>query len=196
MEGVKRVVVVGIPGVGKTTIVNLAIDMMRKQGVEAEQVVFGTVMLKEAKERYGVKDRDEIRRLPVNIQKELQQSAATKISQMKKQVLIVDTHLFIRTYEGFYPGLPFEVVRRILPTNLILVEAPVEAIIERRKNDPTRKRDELPNEEIRLELNLGRTFLATCAVVTGAPITIIVNEQGKAEEAARKLVKALGFEVN
>lgn len=195
MEEVKRAIVVGIPGVGKTTVVNLAIDMMRKLGIEVEQVVFGTVMFDEAKEKHGVEDRDGIRKLPVSVQKELQQSAATRISQMKKQVLIVDTHLFIRTNEGFYPGLPFEVVRSILPTNLILVEAPAEAIIERRKNDPTRKRDELPIEEIRLELNLGRTFLATCAVMTGAPMAIVVNEQGKAEEAAKNLVKALGFKV-
>ena len=44
LDVAKRVIVVGIPGVGKSTIVNKTVDLLKKQGVTAKSVIFGSVM--------------------------------------------------------------------------------------------------------------------------------------------------------
>jgi adenylate kinase len=98
----KKVVIVGIPGVGKTTIVDKVTKILHKKGVGTKYIVFGSVMMKEA-EKIGVKDRDDMRKLPVTQQRKLQVDASIKISKMKTEVLLVDTHLFIKTHNGFWP---------------------------------------------------------------------------------------------
>ena len=132
-----RVVVVGIPGVGKTTVV----EKLKSRIEGARLVTFGTVMFEEASRRKWVKGRDEMRKLPIKRQEQLQAIAAAKISKMTEHIVLVDTHLFIRTKEGFWPGLPFEVVRALKPTHLILVEASPEEIstrrAARRRSSPT-----------------------------------------------------------
>jgi len=182
-----RVVVVGIPGVGKTTVV---------QGVVAgypgaRLVGFGTLMFESARSLGWVRNRDEMRKMSVERQKRLQKIAAAKIARIKGKAVIVDTHLFIRTEEGFWPGLPFEVVRAMRPTHLVLVEAAPEDIAKRRSSDATRYRDAVTVENLREELLLGRAFITVSSTLTGAPITIVQNEQGKQDEVAKTLVRML-----
>jgi adenylate kinase len=178
-----RVVVVGIPGVGKTTVV----EMLKSKLDGCRLVTFGTEMFEEASRRRWVKDRDEMRKLPVERQKKLQAIAAERISKMADQIVLVDTHLFIRTKEGFWPGLPFEVVRALNPTHLVLVEASPEEIATRRAADVARLRDSVGREELEKELELGRSFLAVSSTLTGAPMLIIRNAQGKADATAKEL---------
>jgi adenylate kinase len=183
-----RVVVLGIPGVGKTTVVQNLVSMLRSPTL----VNFGTVMFEEAKARKWVHDRDEMRKLPVRRQKTLQQKAAAKIARMKHPLVLVDTHLFIRTQEGFWPGLPFEVVRALKPTHLVLVEASTEEIFARRTADKLRFRDALTKDELAEEKALARSFLAVSSSLTGAPMMVVNNAEGKADEAASAVAKALG----
>ena len=178
-----RVVVVGIPGVGKTTVV----EKLRSRLEGAKLVTFGTVMFEEAARRNWVKGRDEMRKLPVERQKQLQAIAAATISKMKDQVVLVDTHLFIRTKEGFWPGLPFEVVRALNPTHLVLVEASPEEISARRATDAARSRDTVNRDELEKETELGRAFLSVSSTLTGAPMLIIRNAEGKADATAEAL---------
>ncbi len=182
-----RVVVVGIPGVGKSTVVEKAIHGLGK----ATTTVFGTSMFEAAKSLHWVKHRDQMRALPVEKQKRLQKIAAQRISRAKGSVIFVDTHLFIRTPEGFWPGLPLDVIRVLKPTHLILIEAAPEEILSRRTNDSTRYRDVLTAAEVQDELLLARTLLSTASLVSGAPMLILRNEQGKVDEAAQKIVKML-----
>ena len=182
-----RAVVVGIPGVGKTTVVQGVVSGFPG----AKLVNFGTLMLEAALSLKWVKQRDEMRKMSVERQKRLQKLAAAKIAKMKGKAVIVDTHLFIRTHEGFWPGLPFEVVRAMHPTHLILVEAAPEEIAKRRSVDTTRYRDAITTEGLSEELALARSFLTVSSTLTGAPITIVRNEQGKQEQVARNLVKML-----
>jgi adenylate kinase len=152
-------------------------------------------MFEAAKKLRWVKHRDEMRKLPVEKQKRLQKVAATKISRSKGKVVFVDTHLFIRTPEGFWPGLPYVVILALKPTHLILVEAGPEEILSRRKNDTTRYRDELTVDEVQTELTLARAFLSAASLVSGAPISFIHNKEGRADEAAQvvqKLVESAG----
>jgi adenylate kinase len=66
---------VGIPGVGKTTVITKTEEILRKFGSSASVVVFGTVMLNEAR-KIGVDKRDEIRKLNIQQQQELQNKAS------------------------------------------------------------------------------------------------------------------------
>jgi adenylate kinase len=178
-----RIVVVGIAGVGKSTVVQKSVSSIEG----ASLAVFGTAMFDAAKELRWVKHRDEMRKLPVEKQKRLQKIAAQRISRGRGKIVIVDTHLFIRTPEGFWPGLPFEVIQSLKPTHLILIEAEPEEIVSRRENDKTRYRDMVTKDEVSAELTLARTFLSAASLVSGAPISFIRNYEGKADEAAEQI---------
>jgi adenylate kinase len=178
-----RIVIVGVPGVGKSTVVAKA-----KEAVPGSSVlVFGTAMFDEALRLKWVKHRDEMRKLPVEKQKKLQEAAAAAISRGKGKVVFIDTHLFIRTPEGFWPGLPLRVIQPMKPTHLILVGASAKEILARRKNDTTRYRDEITEEEVSEELELARGFLSAASLVSGAPMLFIHNEEGNADKAASKI---------
>jgi len=144
-------------------------------------------MFDEALRLRWVKHRDEMRKLPVEKQKKLQEAAAARISRGKGKVVFIDTHLFIRTPEGFWPGLPLRVIEPLKPTHLLLVEASPKEILARRKNDTTRYRDEITEEEIADELKLARSFLSAASLVSGAPMAFIRNEEGKSEKAAAQI---------
>ena len=178
-----RVVIVGIPGAGKTTIV----EMLHKMLEGSRLVTFGTVMLEEGMKLGLVKNRDELRKLPVEKQRELQSHTATTIARMEQNVLLVDTHLFIRTKEGFWPGLPFDVVRALKPTHLVLVEARGEEIVVRRSADKTRYRDPATLEDLLAEMQLARSLLTVSSTLTGAPMMIVTNSDGKAEAVASEI---------
>jgi adenylate kinase len=182
-----RVVVLGIPGVGKTTVVHGIVSGYRG----AKLVNFGTLMLEAAKSLRWVKNRDELRKMRVEKQRRLQKLAATKISRMQGRAIVVDTHLFIRTEEGFWPGLPFEVVRAMKPTHLVLVEASPEDIARRRSADTTRYRDSVTREGLAEELQLARGFLTVCSTITGAPMMMVTNADGKSAETVQKVVSML-----
>jgi len=178
-----RIVVVGIPGVGKSTVVEKT-----KVAVKGSTVlVFGTAMFEEAKKLKWVKHRDEMRTLPVEKQRKLQRAAALRISRGKGKVVFIDTHLFIRTPEGFWPGLPYHVIESLKPTHLLLVEASPAEILSRRAADTTRKRDMVTEEEVRAELNLGRSFLSAASLVSGAPMAFIQNSEGRSDAAAESI---------
>ena len=90
-----RTIVLGLLGVGKATVVERASEILG-----AKVVTFGTVMFEEARKLGWVKNRDEMREMPVERQKRLQRFAAAKISRASGRIPIVDTHLSIRAAEG------------------------------------------------------------------------------------------------
>ena len=186
----KKVVVVGIPGVGKTTVVTKLEEMLKAAKIGTEQVVFGTVMFEEA-QKMGLKSRDDMRKLDVKTQKKLQINAASAIAKKSAPIVLIDTHLFISTKEGYMPGLPNDILKALSPTNLVLIEASPHDIISRRQNDPTRARDVAKQEVIEGELLIAKAMLSASAVVAGAAIKMVTNADGKADECARELFEAL-----
>jgi len=190
----KRAIIVGIPGVGKTTVITRAAELLSSsQKRKAAVVTYGTLMFEEA-QKIGVKNRDEMRRLPVEQQKKLQETAARRIAEMQDDVVIVDTHLFISTREGYYPGLPMRLITIMNPTNLIMVAADPAEIAERRKNDPSRQRDEASPEAIKNDLDFSKMMLASCSILTGAPFAIVVNGDGNVDDAAAGVAGILAGE--
>jgi adenylate kinase len=187
----KKVVIVGIPGVGKTSLVTTIVEKLYDSSIAASVHSYGTLMLEEAK-KFGVKDRDELRKLPVEKQKEFQKNAAEKISGLTDDVIFIDTHAFISTKEGFYPGLPNHVIQIIQPTHFIAISARPEEIYNRRMKDETRNRDKISIESIKKELAIQDSMLSTCSVLSGSPMKVILNNEGKIEEAANNVIKAIG----
>jgi adenylate kinase len=185
----KRAVIVGIPGVGKTTVITHATEML-SQKRKATVVVFGTIMFEEAK-KMGLKNRDEMRMMPVEDQRRLQEMAAQRITEMNDDIVLIDTHLFINTEEGYYPGLPMRLLSIMKPTNMVMVAADATEIAERRKADQTRQRDIISAENIQKELDISRIMVASCSILTGAPFAIIMNNDGQVGEAAANIARIL-----
>lgn len=188
----KKVVIVGIAGVGKTTLVTKVVEILNNKKKSVSVHSFGTVMFEEAK-KLGIVNRDELRKLAVEKQKDLQKMAAKKIASFNDNVIIIDTHAFISTKAGFYPGLPYHVLEELKPANLIAVSARPEEIYNRRMKDTTRERDIISIDKIKKELAVQDAMLSSCAVITGSPMKSIMNSEGKVEEAANEVINAIGF---
>lgn len=187
----KKVVIVGIPGVGKTTLVSTVADALNRNNHSVSVHSFGTIMFEEAR-KHGVPDRDQLRKISIADQKKYQQIAAGKIAEMADDVVIVDTHAFISTPAGFNPGLPEYVLKIIQPSILISVSARPEEIYNRRMTDETRNRDQITIDRVKKELAFQESIVSACSVLSGAPIKTILNAEGKIEEAADNVIKAIG----
>ena len=187
-----RVIIVGIPGVGKTTVVSRVVELLKEKNVKVSVSIFGTVMFDEAKKK-GVQNRDDLRKLSVKEQKELQSMAARTIASIADDVVIVDTHAFISTQEGFYPGLPHNVLEILNPDSFIMITARPEEIYNRRMTDTTRTRDIVSIDTIKKELDVTSAMLSTCSILCGSPIKMVLNTEGKVDEAARGILSAMGF---
>jgi adenylate kinase len=187
----RRIIIVGIPGVGKSTVVAKVVDILNSRGKSPKVVNYGTVMLEQAMKSFGVKSRDEIRKLPIEVQKSMQVNAASEISRMEGEYVIVDTHLFISTKEGFWPGIPINVLQALKPTNLILVTATAQEILDRRQKDATRTRDLGTRELLEKELFAAASLLYASSVIAGCPSLIVENANGAVEEAALKILAAI-----
>ena len=190
MVSSKRVIIVGITGVGKTTVITTVFNKLTEQQVNTKHMVFGTAMFEEA-QKIGVTERDDMRKLSTDKQKQLQISAATSISKHEDDIVLVDTHLFIKTPNGYLPGLPDYILKALSPTHVILIEGTSEEVIKRRQNDPTRARDAATAYSVELENSIARSMLSTCSILTGATINIIRNEQGQSDLAADQIVTSL-----
>jgi len=178
------IIVTGIPGVGKTTVMKKA-----AKGMDIQFVTFGTVMIDIAKETGLAKDRDEMRGLSLEQQKQLQIKTAEKVAQMKN--VIVDTHCTIKTLRGYMPGLPEWVIKKLNPTALVVVEADPEEIYNRRAKDATRNRDPDSEEEIAEHQQINRAIAMAYAALTGATVKIVFNHDNAIDDAVKEVAPVL-----
>ena len=192
MEGPRKktVIIVGVPGVGKSTIISNAIETLYKKGTALNTVVFGSVMFEEAK-KLGINDRDQIRKQTIDVQQRLQNMAADHISRLNDSIVVVDTHLFIKTQSGYYPGLPMSLILKLNPERLILITANSEEILNRRKNDSTRTRDLISDDEIKRDIEVSLSMISSLSILTGAPFEIIYNHDNMIDSATSLLVELL-----
>ena len=180
----------GIPGVGKTTVISRATEILRQKGHNTNVVVFGSLMFEESKEM-KLKNRDEMRKLSVEEQCRLQDKVARRIATMKDDFVIIDTHLLINTDEGYYPGIPMHLLETIKPTNIIMITADPQEVLKRRKLDESRKRDIRAEIDVQNELNISKVMIACCSVVSGSPFLTIMNNNNEIDKAALIVAKVL-----
>ncbi len=193
MSGVK-VFVVALPGSGKSTTVSKLREMMP----EVKVVNFGDLMFEEAKELYGIKHRDDMRKM-LNIihYRELQVKAAKKIAEMDG-IVVIDTHSIVKTPWGFYPGLPSEVVKIVKPDIVIHLEyRPVDILSRRIKDSADRKREEESIEDIENDQRISRQFAIAAANESMAYLKILNYDYEQqypyqhAEEAAKAIAEMI-----
>ncbi len=188
----KVVVVTGVPGVGKSTVIDGALKKLQAQGVEYGFMNYGDIMLDLMREREGVTHRDEMRKVSTGPYREIQREAAKRIARAaKEKPILVDTHCLVKKPEGYYPGLPRWVLEELNPESIVIIEATPEEVAGRRTRDIARRRDkELLNEVVEHQL-LNRASATAYAALTGATVRIINNRDEKLNEAVKEMVETL-----
>lgn len=194
----KVVVAVGLPGVGKSTVLSIASERLRERGYAVRVVNFGDFMLSYLLQHGIVRSRDEIRKLPLATQRELQELTARAIREEFEGVPegrfvgIVDTHAVIRTPAGLWPGLPLNVLRELRPDLIVVIEASPEEILSRQLRDSSRVRSDYSSKQLLEELlTTYRYYAIVSSVISGAALVVVVNRENRVAQAAEELVRAI-----
>ena len=182
----------GIPGVGKTTILNELQGLAKLNNFSLTVVNFGTVMNGIMRELGKAMHRDDMRQQGIETQKKAQELAASEIvTHSTEGTTIVDTHMFVRTGSGLWAGLPQNVLQRLSPRLFVLVEADPDQIAVRRRTDTDRRREQAVAEDIRFDLEWSRATAAASAITTGSPVKVIRNDTGRQKQAALELFQTI-----
>lgn len=193
-----KIVLTAVPGAGKSTI----IKKIRELRGDSKTVNFGDIMFEVAKEKFAITDRDLMRSILTSDDYRLVQTlAAKKISEMRGDI-VVDTHCSILTPRGYYPGLPEEVVKRLEPDVIVLLEYDPTEIAKRRAKDigssERTGREVETGETIELQQQMNRSYAAAYATLAQSSVKIIsLREKERykfehAETASKKIVELLG----
>lgn len=188
------VVVTGIPGVGKTTVLSELEKLAKEKEINVKIINFGSIMKEILEEKGKHIHRNHIRKTSVELQKKVQKEACIRIKEILKKekgILIIDTHMFIQTECGMFPGLPLDILKELVPSLIVLIESPPEEIIKRRELDESRIRNEKMPSEVKFDIEWSRAIASACSVISGAPVKIINNEHGKQVEAAKHLLDCI-----
>ncbi|EQD81084.1 adenylate kinase [mine drainage metagenome] len=179
-----RSIISGVAGVGKSTILYLV-----EKGTNYDIINFGTLMYEMARDIGLIAHRDELRKLNVDTQINLQKKASNAIGQMDE--VIVDTHMSIRSPKGYIPGLPEWVLRELKINSYFVIESDYKEIKKRRASDSNRFRDEESEDDIKLHQELNRYFVAAYAIYSAATVNFVNNVQDAPEVAANEIIRKL-----
>jgi adenylate kinase len=185
------VMVVGVPGVGKTSVINEAKKYLK---YEFKVVNTGDIMFELAKEKYNINNRDEIRKkLTFEQQKEIQKEAIKRIKEMEKESdIILDTHLVIESYEGYIPGMLREYAEILRPDRIaVIISDPDKIFVRRLKDIQIRGRDIENLKRIEIQQNLTIYFTTIFMFEYNTIVEVINNEEGLLEESAKKFAEFL-----
>jgi len=185
------VMVVGVPGVGKTSVINEAKKYLK---YEFKAVNTGDIIFELAKEKYNINNRDEIRKkLTFEQQKEIQKEAIKRIKEMEKESdIILDTHLVIESYEGYITGMFREYAEILRPDGIVVIISDPDKIFVRRLRDiQIRGRDIENLKRIEIQQNLTIYFTTIFMFEYNTIVEVINNEEGLLEESAKKFAEFL-----
>lgn len=201
-----RIVLAGVPGGGKSTIIQL----IQKQMPKFKEAVFGDYMFEIAKNKYGIIDKDVMRKkLSIEEYRAIQEKAAKDISRITGDV-VINTHTSVRYDSGFFPGLSSNVLKLLRPDIIVLLSYRPEDILKRRNKDSQTKgkektsigtfsycreyRDVEPPEFVKLHQELNKIFAITAANEARCSLKFIdltypeKREFEHADRAAREIV--------
>jgi adenylate kinase len=174
------VIVTGLPGAGKTTIVN-TIAKDKKYKI----LNLGDLMIEIALKRGYCKSRDQVRYLPNKKIAELRHIVTKRIGVLKGKI-IIDTHASVQQHWRFVPGIPFSMLTDLKHVRgLIYVDAATEAIRARRNKDKTRTREDESQDLVATQRVVNISMLAFCASYLNIPLYIIDNKEGQLEDSER-----------
>jgi adenylate kinase len=189
----KLIIVAGVPGAGKSTILVEAWKRVEKD-LKYTIVSFGTEMLTLCQEADLVHTRDEMRNLSADIQEEMQWRTTKRIAERPDNILL-DTHCAIKTGSGSYlPGLTPRMLERLSPKAIILIDAHEAEIRGRRKLDKSRPmRSTESNDDIAEHKVINRAYAAAFSARSGCLLRIIQNNTGEFDKAVDEFVQTLQF---
>ncbi|MDD4127496.1 MAG: adenylate kinase [Methanomicrobium sp.] len=190
MSNTKKVVITGVPGVGKTTVIDASMEALKAEGINYTSINFGTCMFEVACDQGVVNDRDEMRKLDQSVQRSLQKTAAQVISKIQENI-IIDTHCTVSTPSGYLAGLPSWVLQELKPDIIVLVETDEDQILKRRLSDTSRSRDMEGYAAIKDHQRYNRYMAASYSMLTGCTIKIIKNMDFLLENAVTEMVDLL-----
>lgn len=179
------VMILGIPGSGKTTRIKAA---QSRLPYDVRVHITGDVMGWLGAEQYAgrVTAKDDIRKkLTASEQAQLQLDATKRIGQDCAEpgyVHLIDCHLTTRTGEGFLFGLAPEHLNNYKPDVIIYLSPPLKDILENRKKDKTRKRDEETKEQLMEHEQVNLRLLTAISKTTGIPLVVTNEGNGKIPE--------------
>jgi len=172
------IILTSVPGCGKGKVIEFL-----KTKVDVSVINFGDFMLAAARRLGLAEDRDELRtKISIDQSQSMQRKVARLISKKIWELggdVIIETHCAVRSAAGYFPGLPYEVIRALKPSAIVVREADPMKIIERRNRDRKTgvrvKRDDEDEESIRLHQELNRAFAAAYSAISGATLRIIID---------------------
>ncbi|MBM4240413.1 MAG: adenylate kinase [Euryarchaeota archaeon] len=160
-------VVVGVPGVGKTTLCRKV-----SRAVGCNYVNYGDLMLEIAQKEQRASTDPEMFRLDMDVQHEIWKTAALKIRDMRN--VLVDLHGLDQSKWGYVLSLPIEIIS---PGGIIvIIEASSENILKRRSYDESKKRIIENIKNIKEHMKLLRTSMAVCSAIAGCNFLILKND--------------------
>jgi len=180
-------VVFGIPGVGKSTVVNTV-----KERLGLVYIHPGNIMYEIALQKGVVQNVDEMRKLKLPVQQEIQSEMAKKVAEMTisqpESSFIIDTHAIVKTPQGFFPGLRSSFFEVVKPDIYFVVESDPEVILQRRQEDKNRVRnDDHGLKDILLHIDLTRDYASAYSIYSQANFAVIENKQGDINFAVEEM---------
>lgn len=168
------ILVAGSPGAGKTTVLKEAAGSLN-----AKIVNMGTEMLAMGQKLGYVTDRDQLRFLGIKKFNEVRDEALDEIESMKGNI-IMDTHASVGENGRYLPGFPVYFLNRLGHVKgLIYIDAATKDIMDRRKEDRMRKRenDDPPALDAQRLINI--SMLSFASAYLNIPFYVVINRQGE-----------------
>jgi adenylate kinase len=173
-----KVVVSAVKGAGKSTAIKFVLE--KKPDVK---VISVGNYFEEAYKELGLKRDEGDKAVDREKHKQIQIKAFDLISKeiKKHKNMILDTNLFFTKTEGYFPGLPEFVLKKIELDAIVIMEYKPDFILARREKDIKtigRERSaSLTPEGIEMEQKIQRHYGLVCSALTGCTVKIIRREE-------------------
>ncbi len=175
------ILILGAQGVGKTTVGKKVAERLKYKYVN-----FGDVVQSMIKE-----NRDEFRRKSkLESFKRIQKKAVDKILKMRRRVILTSHALLLRK-DGFFPGFPLNLIKKLKPKYIIFLYSNPEDIKKRRERDKRKGRDVSTIGEINFEQKLSEHAAMIYSIIVGSPVAFVENREGEVENTVKKIIEML-----
>jgi adenylate kinase len=161
-----RAVVVGVPGVGKTSLCEA---VSRQLGYH--YINYGELMLEIAIERDLTHNLEDMLQLKPPLQYQIWKSAAFSIQ--KEENVLIDLHGVDLMSDGYLISLPFEIIP---PEIIVIIETSYDEILGRRTTDISKNRALEDYKTTKEHMTLLKYSMATINVILGSNLVVLEND--------------------